>query len=66
MSDPTMELADLEGFWITNPDGYMALEYYPDPDDDTCGEMVMYVDAGDELMELVKKALEFKQNRDKP
>lgn len=59
-----MEIEALEGFYITRPDGYTALEYYADPEgDENSGELVMYVDAGDTLVELVAKALEFKQGK---
>lgn len=57
-----MEIEELQGFFITSPDGYTALEYYADPDgDENSGEFIMYVDAGDTLVELVEKAQEFKR-----
>ena len=57
----TMEIQELQGFYFTRDDGYMALSHYSDPEDETTGQLVSFVEAGDTLVGIVTKARELQR-----
>lgn len=51
----------LAGCYFTGDDGYLGVEHFTDSADDESGELICLVDAGDTVLDVLRKIVEYKR-----
>lgn len=51
----------IEQCYFTRDDGYMAVEYFEDPEDHENGDLICFVEAGDTVLDVLRKIVEYKR-----